>query len=405
MPLEARHFEDLTRDQQLFQIALAQNPAFAMEQRHFESLTRDQQLFQLYSAASSAGSGTLDSVDSNQIFGDGADGDLNGGIAGAGIVTLTTDMYWNKVTLGPGDAILLNTWKLYVQTLDLTHASPSALRWTDPAGMDGFAPVGTAAGVAPTYTAPSGTLGTHTKGAVGKTGGTSASQNGQASGAVTVGSGGRGGSGGNSGSGNSGALPGAVSFAGGVIGTKILYKRIEANFMRGSSLVAGGSGGSGGASGAGGAGFNGGASASGGSGGGFAAVFAKNIIVGPLTPALCFDMRAGNGAASAAGTTGGGGAGGGGGGGGGAIYMVYSTKTGPVVVDFFNSSGGNGGAGGGAAAGGAIGLGGQGGNGGSIIAINALTGVVTFVDATGSSPALPAGTTVPSTGFITKMSF
>jgi hypothetical protein len=70
--------------------------------------------------------------------------------------------------------------------------------------------------------------------------------------------------------------------------------------------------------------------------------------------------------------------------------MVYSKHTGAPVPNFFDVSGGNGGNGGALVSTGAIGIGGQGGNGGSIVLINALTGVVTLVDNTAVTAAVPA---------------
>lgn len=301
-------------------------------------------------------------------FGDGGDGNLT---LTTGTVTLTTDIYYNNVTISGTGKIDLNGFKLFIKgTLDLTNAPVDAISSNGLPGLDASANIGGSSQTA----VPSGSSGGQGQGTAGA--------NGQlTSGATATAIATFSGNGGTSftcGQGGVGVNTGGAAQSGGATTTFLMVKNFTTQFIYGTTLIGGGMGGRGGSSGGGDGVTNaGGGGGAGGNGGGVVAVYANVIITSASTSAGVISAKGGkggNGGTPAGGPAGGGG--GGCGGGGGWIYLVYNEKYGPIIKGMLDASGGNGG-GGGAGVGltttgiSATGGGrGQGGSGGTIMVFN-----------------------------------
>jgi hypothetical protein len=372
-------------------------------------------------------------------FGAGTDGNVT--ISGA--VTLTSDMFYNDLTIAAGGSLYLAGYRIFVKgNLDLTNAGASGIHNNGYAGANNVASVSGALNAAGTvgrggfgstvYGWAIGGIGVgKQKGGFGANGG-SAGANGANAAAVTIlgategiigGNGGASGAGGNSASGATGGLGitgqgTGITIAGyttytpqtfitNPAGNATLFNKVRQDTSN-TGIVsytpttyiyygAGhGAGGGGGASNAAGsiAGMGGGA---GGGGGGTASIFARNIIIGPTTNAQAISATGGTGGTGGSQATfnaaGGGGAGGGGGG---FVYLVVGSISGTTGVIFISANGGTGGNGGsGRGAGNFGGTGGSGGYGGKITVVNLSTNSIIVTDSTAtaaSAAATPIGT-------------
>ena len=355
------------------------------------------------------------------VFGDGGSG--NATITGA--LSLTTDAYYNDLTISGGGSIFLNGFRLFVRgTLDISNAGDNAIY------NNGFLGDGSTSVTAGQNTG-GGTLG---RGGYGQTtsgwfsgasgsnvnyrggnggGGAAANTNNAGNGvqspistqAVSGGSGGTGGKGGNStiGSGGTGGAGQTTNVSPAVVYTRTFVPDLGRVQTFRQSLAAttvttiaaagafhGGGGGGGGSS----TTSPGGGGSAGGGGGGNTIVYARQIVVGAGTNASAIAARGGDGGSSTYNPTANiGGGGGGAGGGGGYIYLVYGTITGGSYT-FASANGGTGGNGGNGNGTGVGGQGGQGGSGGRITAISLSNNTITVVDGTGNLSATP---TIPTT--------
>lgn len=281
------------------------------------------------------------------LYADGSDGDVT--INGA--VTLSRDMYYRNLVLGPSAALNTNGWAVYVsEELDATAAPAGAIYVSAAAGGAGVAGgVGTGGtgGTAPGAATPH-TVGV---GAVGTNGGTGTVAAGNPSGgANSGGNGGVGGASGAAGDGISGA--GGTASPGGSVSPTVLHK-LQDNLTTtpyGSTVIAGGAsgGGGGGGGGATGASSRGGGGGASGAGGSVILIFARFIRRGAGTAAGAIRAKGGNGGAAGAsdGVNNAGGGAGGGGGGGGWVFICCSSLTGAAKADAVDVTGGNGAAGG-----------------------------------------------------------
>lgn len=292
-------------------------------------------------------------------YGSGEDGNVT---LSAGVTTLTTDMYYNNLTLTGSAELRTNGYRIFVKnTLDLSNAAVNAINNNGLAGSTATIQTGAAGGGA--YAV--GTLGINTAGGTGATGVAGVGAQAAATTGTSPSNGGASGAGGAGGAGLSGA--GGALRAGANTALQLDFGRYTYDVIRGISLIQGGPGGPGGSSGAGDGVNLGRGGGGGGAGGGVLYIAAKNIIKSASTPAGVISAKggaAGNGANGAAGNVGGGG--GAGGGGGGYILFYYETKSGPSISNMFNASGGDGGIGGNGIGTGIGGAGGSGGTGGRI---------------------------------------
>lgn len=288
-------------------------------------------------------------------FSSGSDGD----VTIAGNVTLSRDMYYNNLTIGPLGRLLTNGYKVFVsQTLDLTQAPANGIYRGLDNGSNGTGPTSGGAGGG---SDPTATVG---GGQAGGTGGNGQTGAGSVAGNVSAynfGTGGRGGSGGAGGAGSSAA--GGAQRVSNAPTNGLPFDRLFSDLLRGGTPILGGAGCPGGSGGGGDGVVAGGRGGGGGGGGGVIFLAARRILVGPGTAAGAISSIGGNGGNGTTRTTGTvGGGGGGGGAGGGWIYLYYEEIVGGPVVDLLNASGGNGGNGGdGTFAGGNGGDGGYGG--------------------------------------------
>ena len=317
---------------------------------------------------------------SYKSFGDGGDGNVT---ISSGTTTLTRDMFYNNLTVNGTGSIYTNGYRIFVKgILDLTAAGAGAINFNGSVGASASGSTQGAAGTA----VPNGSLGGSLAGSVGAAGSTAV---GTASGTA----GGTGGNGGSSNTAGSGGTNGTNAGGAGAAGTastpQLFLRRFETNFLRGVTLVLGGSGGRGGSSGGGDGTNSSGAGGAGGNGGGVVAIFANNIIRSLNTSAGAIQAlggMGGNGGNGSAGVVGGGG--GGSGGGGGWVYVAYNTLSGPTVTNFIQADGGNGGNGGnGFGTNNPVLSGGNGGSGGyggriTLFSIVTQTGLERYGDAT-----------------------
>jgi hypothetical protein len=315
------------------------------------------------------------SMDAN--FGDGSDGDATITTT----VTLTSDKYYHNLTISGAGQLITNAWKVYVSgTLDISAASNGAIRAN---GANGNAGSTAGTGGAASGASTANTIGTNQTSVVGGVGGTTTGTQAGTVSNQAAGAGGVGGQGSAGGNGSSGS--GGAARVGGAFGNTSNIRTMAQYLLRGATLVSGGAAGGGGGGG-GGDGTSGAGGGSGGSGGCIVFLYAKTINRSGSTAAGAISAIGGNGGNGGSATGGNrGGGGGGGGAGGGFIYVVYETLTGSSATNCFDASGGTGGNGGNGFGTGTAANGGDGGNGGRIVAINALTGVVTAIDNTGIS--------------------
>jgi hypothetical protein len=309
------------------------------------------------------------------LFGDGSDGDVT---VGAGATTLTRDMYYNNLTVGAGNSIIVAGFRIFAKgTLQLDgriHADGNA-------GGIGLINTGGGGGAG---TAIGSISNGQAGGAGGTVGGATGSNSGFQPAAFECGAGGTGGAGV-----GGGAAGGVISTAANSTGSLNQFPAaISGRLMGGNATaVTGGSGGGGGGGGSGGG--NHGAGGGGGGGGGYVAVSAMLILGAGVIGA-----KGGNGGA---GFTGGLACGGGGGGGAGYVAILVGAGNFPTT----DVAGGTGGAG---TSGGANGA--NGGNGKTILlggpALTATgpTGTAGSTGATGptgsTGPTGPTGATGPT---------
>jgi hypothetical protein len=332
-----------------------------------------------------SGAPTWSDENLGQDFGDGNLG--NATISGP--LTLSAPVYYDTLTLNGACAITTAGFPIYCKTLDLSNAPIGAIRWNGNNGNNSLTQSGGSAGAALAATI----LGGSGAGSAGATGVVSAGVQAAAPTNLAPANGGAGGAGGGSGSGTNG---GAASRAGATATNRVLYGRLEQNFLRASLSIVGGAGGAGGASG-GGDGVtvtNATGGGGGGSGAGLIAIYADTIITSVSTASGAIQAIGGNGGngrtAPAAGT---GGGGAGAGGGGGYIFLAFNYKIGPIVSSLIQAKGGNGGTGGNSVTG-TGGAGGAGGTAGYIDAIDFGNLVGYHIGgAAGSAGALQSGTT------------
>lgn len=290
-----------------------------------------------------------------QDFGGGEDGNVT---LSAGVTSLTTDVFYNNLTITGSAQLRTNGFRVFVKNnLDLTNAGVSAIELNGNFGLTAGSQTGAGGGAA--YVAA--TVGPNTAGGAGASGVTGVGAIALATTGTTPSNGGSSGAGGAGGAGGSGA--GGAQRALATATNPTDFARFTYDIIRGVVLVQAGAGGPGGSSGAGDGVNLGRGGGGGGSGGGILLLSAKCILKSVSTPANCITARGGaggNGASGIAGNVGGGGAGAGGGGG--QIILYYETLSGPVVTNFLNASGGDGGLGGNGIG---TGIGGQGGGGGA----------------------------------------
>jgi len=359
------------------------------------------------------------SASPESTFGDGSDGN----VTVTGPISLTSDMYYNDLTISGAGSINMAGYRVFVTgNLDLSNAGASALHANGTSGINNAtsaAAAGQRGGVGVTSpgwgTAESGVALGGTSGA----GGTSPTGNGANGSAPTsIGANTRHTSGGPGGAGGAGGAATGTGGTGGaaqststspvanVIRTFIHaarnldFTRYTINSSSGGAYVAvntcGGRHGGGGAGGGASTG-NGKSGGSGGGGGGIAVIYARQITVGASTNSAAISALGGNGGAGGTSAFNSGGGGGGGAGGGGYVYLVFGSVTGGSYT-FVSAAGGTGGTGSDGTGPGAIGgTGGTGGSGGRITAINLSTGDMTHVDGTGNAASAPV-TATTSTG-------
>lgn len=292
-------------------------------------------------------------------YGSKQDGNL---VLNAGTLTLTRDMFWNSVTISGSGKIVVNGFKIYCHTLDLSNANTNSIVPTaSPDGVSATTQAGAAGGVA----SITGTLAPSVVGGAGATGVVGVGAQAVASTSTNPSNGGNSGAGGAGGAGLSGA--GGASRAAASATTRLAFGRWTEDLVRGIVLMQAGAAGAGGSSGAGDGVNLGRGGGGGGVGNGPMIIYAKNIITSVSTQAGAINSRGGNGGNGATASLGNiGGGGGGAGGGGGYIFLMYRTKSGPVVTNLINCDGGDGGIGGNGFGTGIGGSGGGGGDGGRI---------------------------------------
>ena len=360
------------------------------------------------------------------------DGSTTGTTTISSTVQLSTDTFYENLTIASNGVLHLRGWRVFVSgTLDLTNAGANAIHNNGFAGTSsgGFAAginasattgklgVGrTVAGGEDTTTNSNDSAG---KGGNGGSGGSATNGNGVAGTSSTTpttglyriaGTAGAGGKGGNAavgtgGAGGAGQTNAANNASGyialirniGVYGI-MTYGEIANNTFTGSPTIQtifpglNGGGGGGGAASTGGGGGGG----AGGGGGGFTFVYAKTISIGASTNAAAIAAiggAGGNGANSGNANTGGGG--GAGGGGGGYVFVLCNQITGGNYT-FISAAGGAGGNGANGVGTGIGGQGGVGGSGGRITVIRISDGTITQVNGltnTGTTPAIPTTAT------------
>ena len=90
------------------------------------------------------------------VFGAGGDGSLS---SGAGTTQLSRDMYYTNVTLGSGDKIITNGWRLFISgTLDISGADSGAITWAGDAASNATNFLGASGGTGRTPSSGSGTV-------------------------------------------------------------------------------------------------------------------------------------------------------------------------------------------------------------------------------------------------------
>ena len=368
-------------------------------------------------------------------FGAGTDGNLTL----TATLVLTSDMFYNDLTIGVGGSLNLAGFRIFVKgTLDLTNAGASGIHNNGFAGTNnantttggqnagGGGRGGYGATVYGWYLGAVG-ITAKNKGGPGGNGGGSSTNGaiGGIAGALLTTEGILGGAGGTSGKGGDSALnTGGAGIAGQITGISVtgyttytpqtfmanpstgntLFSKIRQDtaaanttFTATNFVYFGGGHGSGGGGGAANVAVAGRGGGAGGGGGGTTVIFARNIVIGASTNAESIAANGGTGGSGGTHTvfagTGGGGSGAGGGG---FIYLVVGSISGTAGITFASANGGTGGAGGNAlGAGNFGGQGGSGGYGGKITVINLATNSVTVTDSTATAAAtatLPVGT-------------
>lgn len=305
-----------------------------------------------------------DSVISNQtVFGDGSDGDVTLSVN----ASLTTDTYYNNLTINNGITLNPNGYRIFVKGT-LTFIGTGKIAANGGAGNNGSNAVGGAGGSGGsggTAAHGAGTLPASVAGGDGGAGpnsstGCPASTNGTAGSSATKALAGIGSGGGAGGNGSNGCTsPGTGGAAGSISGTvfnKIrnvisAFQLLDNNPTITAFTIASGSGGGGGGqsgrtssflSAGGGGGGGGGAGAP----GGFTWVAARKIVT--VNGNNYLEAKGGiggnGGTGSAANNAGSGGGGGGGGGRGGVVVLIYSSKTGTGTISVAGGAPGTGGA-------------------------------------------------------------
>lgn len=360
------------------------------------------------------------------------DGSTTGTTTISSTVQLSTDTFYENLTIASNGVLHLRGWRVFVSgTLDLTNAGANAIHnngfagtssggfgaGTNSSATTGKLGVGrTVAGGEDTSSNAADSAG---KGGNGGNGGSATNGNGVAGTSSTTpttglyriaGTAGAGGKGGNAavgtgGAGGAGQTNAANNASGyialirniGVYGI-MTYGELANNTFTGSPTTQtifpglNGGGGGGGAASTGGGGGGG----AGGGGGGFTFVYAKTISIGASTNAAAIAAiggAGGNGANSGNANTGGGG--GAGGGGGGYVFVLCNQITGGNYT-FISAAGGAGGNGANGLGTGIGGQGGVGGSGGRITVIRISDGTITQVNGltnAGTTPAIPTTAT------------
>jgi len=292
-------------------------------------------------------------------YGAGTDGDVT---LSAGITTLTRNMYYNNLTLTGTARINVASFKIFVKgILDISAAGSRAIFNDGIDGTSATVQTGGAAGAA----IAAATNGASTAGGAGGTGVVGVGVVGGIPVATSPGNGGSCGANGAGGAGTSGAGGAAAAILSPTLALSLNH--FQTDFVRGVTLIQGGTGGRGGASGAGDGVVLGRGGGGGGSGGGILQIFARKINRSAVTATNCIAAdggRGGNGASGASGNVGGGG--GASGAGGGWIWICYDELLGTAATNCIDASGGDGGIGGNGFGTGIGGNGGQGGSGGRI---------------------------------------
>ena len=276
----------------------------------------------------------------NLILGDG----VLGNVTISGVHTLTSDEYYNNLTVNGAAVITFNGWQIYCSgTLDIS-AAPTGAFVAGGAGNGGNASGATSGtsgvGISPNTNAGSSssnasanaTTGAGTAGIIGAVG--NQGGNAGASGAGGAGT-------------NAGGAGAALTANNGVVFRQWRqYYTIRAGGSYnpiGAAGAAGASGGTGGGSGA----LAGGGAGAGGAAGGGIRITCKTLVTGTNTNTAIFQAKGGNGGNGAAGAgAAAGGGGGGSAGGGGWVIITFFTRTGSPVANAIDVSGGKGGDGG-----------------------------------------------------------
>ena len=300
-------------------------------------------------------------VSNNDIYGDGNDGN----VTISSNTTLTTDMFYNNLTINDTFVLNPNGFRIFVKGT-LTYVGTGKIAANGGAGGTGGngsgGGGGGSGGTAGTAAHSSGSLPASLAGQAGGAGGSTNGSNGAAGTAAVKamsGAGAAGGDGGGGGHGPSSYTIGTAGAAGSVSGTILNIPRvsISAYFLMDNqpslanfAIAAGSGSGGGGAAGRDGAsnpaGPGGGGGGSGGTGG-IAWLAAKTIVT--VNGNSYFEAKGAVGGNGGNGATvnnyGGGGGGGGGGGRGGALILIYSSITGTGTTSVTGGSGGSGGTG------------------------------------------------------------
>ena len=268
----------------------------------------------------------ISSISSNlQILGDGSDGDVVISVN----TTLTTDMYYNNLTINVGITLTTGSFRIFVIGTLLNNGT---IRVNASIGSNAVASVGGNGGIGVSALSVGGST-AGTSGITGLIGaGTSATP------ATTINAG-QGGQGGLSGVGGSGASGNGGGASNGGIVSPFKVRTITFYLARGTNLLQGGGGGRGGSSGAG-DGINlGGGGGGAGAGGGI--IWLAVNILNNLGIISANGAIGGNGGTATVGDCGGGG--GGAGGGGGYIHMYVATITSLGNLQVNGGVGGSGG--------------------------------------------------------------
>ena len=317
--------------------------------------------------------GPLENVVNPNQFGPGVDGDAT---VSTGI-TLTSDAYYQNLTLTAGGSIITSGYRLFISgDLDLRNAASGAIKWNGGAAGHAIGSTGGAVGALLVGNTTGGSTGTAVAGVTGVAG-VGAQATNIATSACLVGlTLNRANASGAGGSGTSGAGGVARVAAAGTLQYVPKLPLIDVFFRMVSVL--GGAAGQAGSSGAGDGTNLGGGGGGNGKGGGMVQIYARRVLVGPSTPAdviQALGSAGGNGGVPPTGNCGGGGGAGGGSGGG--VFLVAGEIVGSTTaggIDVTGGAGGNGAAGVGT---GTAGTGANSGSFGRAIILNLAAGTAT----------------------------